>query len=60
MLFKGTQVTITSGKYAGYIGYVDHETEKHPLSSKRRYCVSVQTGIGWQRLLLNEGSFKIQ
>lgn len=51
-------VDLLTGKYKGRYAVFICWTEKHPLSSKRRAQLQVQTGLGWKTLLVNEGNFK--
>ncbi|AUR92305.1 hypothetical protein NVP1170O_192 [Vibrio phage 1.170.O._10N.261.52.C3] len=52
------EIIVLTGKYKGYEGYLLHKSEPHPLSSKDRYAVRLQSGLGWVTILLNEGNFK--
>ncbi len=51
---EGDKVVILRGKYAGEIGVFYCFINKHHLSDERRLQVSVQSGMGWKTLLLNE------
>lgn len=53
-------VTLLTGKYKGKPAYFDCWTKPHPLSDKKRACISVQTGLGWKTVLVNEDNFKIK
>lgn len=51
-------VKLLTGKYRDRRAVFICWTKKHPLSSKRRAQVQVQTGLGWKTLLVNEGNKK--
>jgi hypothetical protein len=54
----GDKVVILRGKYAGKTGVFYCFVNKHHLSDKQRLQVSVQSGMGWKTLLLNETGVK--
>lgn len=56
MFSPNTKVKILTGRYTGYTGYVVCYTDRHKLSSYDRLQVSVQTGMGWKTLLMNENN----